>query len=53
MIQPSDRCIDLNDAINLILDFNKTIQLDRFEKHKTKNKQDEHLLCEVQKKRFH
>ena len=28
VIQPSDRCIDLNDTINLILDFNKTIQLD-------------------------
>ena len=27
VIQPSDRC-DLFDGINLILDFNKTIQLD-------------------------
>ena len=27
LIQPSDRC-DLFDGINLILDFNKTIQLD-------------------------
>ena len=28
VIQPSDRRIDLIDAVNLILDFNKTIQLD-------------------------
>ena len=28
VIQPSDRCINLIDAINLILDFNETIQLD-------------------------
>ena len=28
VIQPNDRRIDLIDAINLILDFNKTIQLD-------------------------
>ena len=28
VIQPSDQRIDLNDGINLILDFNKTIQLD-------------------------
>ena len=28
VIQPSDRCINLIDAIKLILDFNETIQLD-------------------------
>ena len=28
VIQPSDRRIDLIDAVNLILDFNETIQLD-------------------------
>ena len=28
VIQPSDQRIDLIDAINLILDFNETIQLD-------------------------
>ena len=28
VIQPSNRCNNLIDAINLILDFNKTIQLD-------------------------
>ena len=28
VIQPSDRCINLTDAIKLILDFNETIQLD-------------------------
>ena len=28
VIQPNSRCIDLIDAIKLILDFNKTIQLD-------------------------
>ena len=28
VIQPSDRRIDLTDAINLILDFNEKIQLD-------------------------
>ena len=28
VIQPSDRRIDLFDAINLILDFNEKIQLD-------------------------
>ena len=27
MIQPSDRCINLIDTINLILDFNETIQV--------------------------
>ena len=36
VIQPSDRCIDLIDAVNLILDFNKTIQLDLVWKHKTR-----------------
>ena len=55
VIQPNDRRINLIDAVNLILDFNETIQLDlvwkqKHEKHKTKNKQDEYLLCEVQKK---
>ena len=43
MIQPSDRRINLIDAMNLILDFNETIQLDlawkkKHEKHKIKNK---------------
>ena len=43
MIQPNDRRINLVNAINLILDFNETIQLDlvwkqKHEKHKTKNK---------------
>ena len=28
VIQPSDRCINLIDFLNLILDFNETIQLD-------------------------
>ena len=28
VVQPSDRRIDLIDAVNLILDFNETIQLD-------------------------
>ena len=28
VIQPSDQCINLIDAINLILDFNETVQLD-------------------------
>ena len=28
LIQPSDRCINLIDAVNLILDFNETIQSD-------------------------
>ena len=28
MIQPNDQCINLIDAIDLILDFNETIQLD-------------------------
>ena len=36
VIQPSDRGIDLIDAINLILNFNKTIQLDLV--WKTQNK---------------
>ena len=38
MIQPSDRRIFLIGAINFILDFNETIQLDLIQKHKTKNK---------------
>ena len=43
VIQPSDRSINLIDAMNLIFDFNETIQLDlawkkKHEKHKTKNK---------------
>ena len=55
MIQPNDQRVNLIDAINFILNFNKTIQLDlvrkqKHEKHKTKNKQDEYLLREVQKK---
>ena len=29
VIQPSDRCVNLIDSINLILDFNETIQLDQ------------------------
>ena len=36
MIQPSDQCINLIDAIKLILDFNETIQLDLVWKHKTR-----------------
>ena len=29
VIQPSDRCVNLIDSINLILDFNETVQLDQ------------------------
>ena len=34
LIQPNDQRINLIDAIKLILDFNETIQLDLFSKHK-------------------
>ena len=34
MIQSSDQRINFIDAINLILDFNETIQLDLVEKYK-------------------
>ena len=36
MIQPSDRRNNLIDVVNLILDFNETIQLDLVWKHKTR-----------------
>ena len=45
VIQPSDRRIDLIDAVNLILDFNETIQLDLVWKHKTKNKNKMNDYC--------
>ena len=51
VIQSSHRRVDLIHAIDLVLNFNKTIQLDLVWKHRAKNKQDEYLLCEVQKKK--
>ena len=50
VIQPNDWRINLIDAVNLILDFNETIQLDlvwkqKHEKHKTKNKNKMNTYC--------
>ena len=55
VIQPSNLRINLIDAVNLILDFNETIQLDlvwkqRHEKHKTKNKNKMNAYCVNYKK---
>ena len=49
MIQPNDRRTNLIGVINLILDFNETIQLhllwkQKHEKHKTKNKINTYCL---------
>ena len=45
VIQPNGRRIDLIDTINLILDFNETIQLDLVWKHKPKNKNKMNTYC--------
>ena len=47
VIQSKDQGINLFDVVKLILDFNETIQLNLVWIHKTKNKRDEYLLCEV------
>ena len=45
MIQPSDRHINLTEAIKLILEFNETIQLDMVRKQKIKNKNNMDAYC--------
>ena len=44
MIQPSNQCNNLIDAIDLILDFNESIQLDLIWKYKNERIKNEQVI---------
>ena len=49
MIQPSDQCINLNDAINLILNFNKN-ENENDETLMPSDKDDDKMMIQKKKK---